>query len=198
MGLSRIPAVSDVRHLRSSARSEIVHAACATTLIGTRRTMASLCTIPTGFRRMFSLSSSRRITSRLSSASSTSTTSGRCHTIRCAVPPAAVSASPGADVGGGERKSRCRCGRGRAQVPVQMWAGALFFRSITLTPEPEWSVCFERECADAGRNTAHCIAAAHGHAALQRESNAVQRATPRPRALHAYMGARITHSVVIA
>ena len=96
----------------SSARSEIVHAACATTLIGTRRTTASLCTIRTGFRRMFSLNSSRRITSRLSSASSTSTTSGRCRTIRCAVPPAAVSASPGADVGRGGLKSRCRCGRG--------------------------------------------------------------------------------------
>ena len=34
-----------------------------------------------------------------------------------------VSPSPGADVGEGEPKSRCRWAQGRAPVPAQMWAG---------------------------------------------------------------------------
>ena len=33
-------------------------------------------------------------------------------------------ASPGADVRRGEPQSRCRCGQGRAPVPMQTWAGA--------------------------------------------------------------------------
>jgi hypothetical protein len=50
---------------------------------------------------------------------------------------------------------------------VQMWAGALFFRSRTLRPEPEWSVCPNGSALTLVATRR--IAAAHGHAALQRE-----------------------------